>query len=282
MTVRIARFLLRPALALPCLQSRVIRIRSGPARGFHGFPGQWSFPGRPDKEELFLRLLNYERRTVYDIGANVGATVLFFSSRVTEPGIVVAFEPNPAARAVLQQHIELNRRENVQVFSYAIGSESTTATLSVPLRARGQGTLKSPLTPGRSVEYEVQQTPLDQFIDTHTVPIPSLIKIDTEGFEAQCLRGMDRTLARHHPTLFLEMHGYTDDEKRLNAEDIVRICAGHDYRLFHVETESVLAVDNAEIAKSGHIFATTDPAEMRSVSRHIRASFRIERTSGSR
>ena len=46
--------------------------------------------------------------TCLDVGANIGAWVIQFSKLVGPGGKVYAFEPNPAAQAVLNEHIRLN------------------------------------------------------------------------------------------------------------------------------------------------------------------------------
>ena len=178
----------------------------------------------------------------------------------------------------------MERPKNVKIIGYAIGNETETSTLNVPHGGRGAGTLKSTVheaskdySPNAdlfggadSIEdaldaYEIQQITLDQFLDENDVPPPEIIKIDTEGFETECLYGMPRTLAEHHPSLFLEMHGYSDDEKRTNVRDIVDILKEHDYDLLHAETNTLVNRNNSDVAMQGHIFAAIDSAEMRSV-----------------
>lgn len=249
--VKAARLLLRPAL--PLLRRRVLRIRSGPARGCLGLAGQWSLPRRPDPEELFLRSLDCRGKTVYDVGANVGATTLFFSRQVGEEGTVVAFEPNPEVLPVLRRHLELNRCANVRVCPVAAGSVEAASLLRVPRDARGAGTLRQTIAGAGLVEHEVRQVRLDDYAAEERLPPPDLVKVDTEGFETECLLGLEQTLARRHPAVLLEVHGGSDEEKRDNARSLLALLARHGYDALHVETGRRLGPGDADLARRGHL-----------------------------
>ena len=60
---------------------------------------------------------------------------------------------------------------------------------------------------------------MDEFVKGNEAP--SLVKIDTEGFEVPILRGAQHTLINHHPTLFIETH---IEESRVLGHDIKEIC----------------------------------------------------------
>src|SRR3989440_7307832 len=66
----------------------------------------------------------------FDVGANVGVYVLQFAHWSGPTGQVVAFEPNPIARAVLEKHVRMNGLAGrVQVVPLAIGEASGEAIL---------------------------------------------------------------------------------------------------------------------------------------------------------
>lgn len=271
--VRITRAILRPIL--PVVKKRVVRIRSTPARGFVGYAGQWTLPEAPDIEEKYFRSLNFNGKTVYDIGANIGATTLFFSGQVGREGCVISFEPHPEIFEILQEHIKLNQLSNVEACNLAIGNINGEARLRVPIWGRGAGSLKETIKNASEdhdqvkinlsknqdqllfTEFVVQQVTIDHVINQKGYPVPDFIKFDTEGFEYECLQGMRDTMREHHPDLFLEMHGYSDKEKKENAQNIVSILLDYDYCLIHVESSTPLHIDNYYIAKKGHIFATS-------------------------
>lgn len=101
---------------------------------------------------------------------------------------VTCFEPNPAARAVLEKNIETNGwKKDVQVFPYALGKEKGTVDFFVEGKvATSSGGsvahyLKSDIRTLNS--YSVEVDTLSQYIDG---PV-DLLKIDIEGSEFEVL-----------------------------------------------------------------------------------------------
>jgi len=82
------------------------------------------------------------------------------------------------------------------------------------LLAEASGTIAGSLEPGcgtatfnSGAETEVSVSSLDDVLDRYPrFSNPSLIKSDTDGFEARIMAGAARTLDRAHPVLFLEYH----------------------------------------------------------------------------
>ena len=53
---------------------------------------------------------------------------------------------------------------------------------------------------------ECRVVPLDAYIVKHNLPVPSLMKIDIECAEVQCLRGSVELIKKHSPILIIEFH----------------------------------------------------------------------------
>jgi len=69
----------------------------------------------------------------FDVGANVGYYVLQLAYWSHPGGKVVAFEPNPEARVILEKHVRLNGfADDVNVVPAAVGALAGTATLYTP------------------------------------------------------------------------------------------------------------------------------------------------------
>jgi hypothetical protein len=76
--------------------------------------------------------------TCFDIGANVGAYVLQLAHWTRPSGRIVAFEPNPLARRVLEHHLQLNGLTGrVTIMPAAVGSESGKGPSMRPMRMAG-------------------------------------------------------------------------------------------------------------------------------------------------
>lgn len=68
----------------------------------------------------------------YDIGANVGYFTMLAACKLQAQGLVVALEPNPIAREQLRASLRANQFRDVIVRSEALGSKSSSRTLTEP------------------------------------------------------------------------------------------------------------------------------------------------------
>jgi FkbM family methyltransferase len=143
---------------------------------------------------------------VWDVGANVGLYSSMFSRLVGATGKVFAFEPSPKNFARLTSAI--GSLENVVLvpmalgdtagrMAFAEGSDATGATS----RVVGGAVDRTPTT----VDVEVRRG--DELILSTKADEPDVIKIDTEGFELEVIRGLNQTLRRPKlRALFIEVH----------------------------------------------------------------------------
>jgi FkbM family methyltransferase len=158
--------------------------------------------------------------TFVDVGAHVGHYSLRMAKHCSR---VVAIEPNPAASRALRANISLNKLTNVTVLDVAahhrterlrlwdpfnVTAGSCTRTLSqgaISPRPGGYGisTLYAgPEGLGKYLDL-VDAQPIDAITGLRDI---DLIKIDVEGNEGNALAGARRTIARHQPTVLVEMH----------------------------------------------------------------------------
>jgi len=105
---------------------------------------------------------------------------------------------------------------------------------------------------------EISITALDEEIPRNALPAPDLIKIDTEGWEIEALRGSRNTLESYKPALFLEMHGETIREKKRKVAEIVAFLWQINYRrIRHIETGAMITPENTPVAMEGHLYCRT-------------------------
>jgi FkbM family methyltransferase len=260
---RVVRAIVRAAKSRlrPLLERRVYRMRRGLApglrrRGGFGFvPQLGSTP-----EQRFLRGQHLEGLTVYDVGTFEGIHSLFFSGAVGETGHVVGFEPNPHTHCRALENLELNHITNVEVLPIAVGDRSEVATLRFDPRDAGRGSIDSPGQPERGADRQhsvsVDVRPLDELVTSGRIPPPDFVKIDVEGAESAVLAGMDEIMRRFAPSLFIEVHGRNEAEKRATVRSIISRQAALGYRCRHVETDRELDVNDPELPIRGHLYCT--------------------------
>lgn len=146
---------------------------------------------------------------VWDVGANIGFYTLI-ASRLVGAGKVVAFEPLPANQQAIRRNLALNEIANVELVAVALSDEQGEAELEIhasptwaKLDTSGDTSFKRDADVGERVRVAVST--LDAQL-AH-VPAPDLVKMDIEGAEVAALRGAQRLLAEHRPTLICELHG---------------------------------------------------------------------------
>jgi len=211
-------------------------------------------------ENRFFAALDVSGKVVFDVGAFEGLVTLFFAPRARQ---VVCYEPNSRNYGKLLRNLELNRIGNVTVRKLAVGAEPGASRMAWDASMAGGATLTrtgiSRVMESRKVEaqYEsIQVTTLDQDLAEAQLPEPDLIKVDVEGYELPVLQGARHLLERKHPALYLEMHGETMNEKRVNARAVVEFLNTLGYSsILHVESGENITVGNSERAAQGHLFA---------------------------
>lgn len=144
-----------------------------------------------------------------DVGANVGVYVLQFAHWSGPTGHVVAFEPNPGARELLESHVRMNGlTERVTIVPAAVGATGGEEILYAS-GADGMSRLGAPNTAlaGRAHEIKVPVITLDDYCKTNGLE-PDWLFLDIEGFEIAALQGA-RELIKSRPGklgLVVEMH----------------------------------------------------------------------------
>jgi FkbM family methyltransferase len=138
----------------------------------------------------FLRERVRPGDTCVDVGANVGVYVLQFAHWSAPAGRVVAFEPNPGAREVLERHVAFNGLgDRVTIVAAAVGARAGSATLYAA-GADGTSRLGEPHVEmaGRAREINVPVVTLDGYCEGAGLS-PNWLFIDIEGFEVAALEG---------------------------------------------------------------------------------------------
>jgi FkbM family methyltransferase len=144
-----------------------------------------------------------------DVGANVGVYVLQLAHWSIPSGRVVAFEPNPGARVVLQKHVRINElTERVSVVAAAVSEASGEATLYAS-EADGMSRLgeANKALAGIVREITVPVVTLDDYC-AEVGLVPDWLFMDIEGFEIAALSGARSLIqsGRGRLGIIVEMH----------------------------------------------------------------------------
>ena len=85
---------------------------------------------------------------------------------------------------------------------------------------------------------------LDEFAKRERLTRVDLIKIDTDGYELQVLRGARRMIAEHKPVIIFEWGQYVLRERGIDAADFFRFFEDFDCRLINLTNRHVVTPEN--------------------------------------
>jgi FkbM family methyltransferase len=154
--------------------------------------------GGYDRDRIDLFLGRAARRgLILDVGANVGNHSLSFARHFDR---VVSFEPNPAILATLERNIALNPGVDVEVWTCGLGDVAAELPLFVP-RNHGLSTFLAE----EVIEAEPHLVRIEVGDELGIAGPVDAIKIDVQGYEAQVLRGLRRTIDRDRPLIWVEI-----------------------------------------------------------------------------
>lgn len=148
--------------------------------------GTWE----PEEGGLLRRLVR-PGSTFVDVGANVG----YFSRLIAvtcAPARVLAFEPHPLLVPVLRRNVA-GLSPEVEVHPVALGDTRSTVTLRSAPANIGDTRVTPAEQPAAPGAPSATMTRFDDEVSGRV----DVVKIDVQGFEADVLRGMSRTIAEN-------------------------------------------------------------------------------------
>jgi len=156
----------------------------------------YKLTGKLEPELTFVLSLTNNRRKFVDIGANAGIYSLSYSSKFKT---IEAFEPLVGiTKSLVAMGIK-----NITLHNIALSSRDETRALHIPIIDRIQvpdlATFTKPKYPSKRSMVITRTLDLFDFSEV------DLIKIDTEGYELEVLKGTVITIRRNNPVLLIEI-----------------------------------------------------------------------------
>ncbi len=145
---------------------------------------------------------------VLDIGSNIGNHTVYFA-KIMKAEKVICIEPNFTAVDLLKTNVSINTCTNVYLGYLGIGLSDRVGSYQVDISSNNN------LEATKSTESQ-QDTTVDNFISNSIVPvIPGdvlfssieidLIKIDVEDMELSVIKGLEKTINKCKPVLFVKI-----------------------------------------------------------------------------
>lgn len=186
---------------------------------------------------------------VFDIEANVGSLTLRFAQLVRR-GRVYAFEPTGYAFTKLLRNLSLNPElaervipvqlfvsdhsgSNHQMNAYSSWKVDRTASDAHPIHG---GTVQS--------AKSVPTITIDSFCMERNIRRVDLIKVDTDGYEIQILKGASKTLKKYHPYIIFEIGLYIMEEHNVTFEHYFEYLSLFGYTLINSKKGRTITLEN--------------------------------------
>jgi len=158
-------------------------------KGLTGITGN-IYTGLHEFEEMaFLLHFLEQEDAFFDVGANVGSYTLLASGACGSK--TIAIEPAQNTFNILNKNVVLNNLDDKVTLVNAIAGEEESSLVF----SKNQDTTNHVISSAES-EMAAESLPVIKIDSLLATAIPSLIKIDVEGYETMVLKGMENTLAQ--------------------------------------------------------------------------------------
>ncbi len=179
----------------------------------------WRYRLKLDRQEIgWLRRVLRPGDMAVDVGAHKGAYTYWMRRSVGAEGRVLAFEPQPALAAYLEEAVSAFRWKNVTVENLGLSSAPGHLKLFVPGEGPSPGAtlVEAGAEPGATPLVVAVDT-LDAYLERLGLHHPvRLIKCDAEGHELEVFRGSERTLGESRPMLLFECEARHDPDRPIS------------------------------------------------------------------
>jgi FkbM family methyltransferase len=144
----------------------------------------------------------------WDIGANAGLLSYKIACRMPHPGEIHLFEPNPQVYAIASS--ALKSFPFARTHQVGLSNANSTLRMTIPRGSSSCGTVMPDKTNRQGEEIDIPCVTGDNLVfKDHYIP-PNVIKIDTEGHEAEVLAGLSEIIEAFKPCIFFEHISMSD------------------------------------------------------------------------
>jgi FkbM family methyltransferase len=175
-----------------------------------------------------------EIATIFDIGAHVGQSALKFIEAFPQAAIY-CFEPVTSNFKELKNNVA--GHVNIRCFPCAFGSKQGTTKIFLTNHSSTSSLIEPEYTTGSEV---VQVQTMDNFARNNKIDQIDLLKIDTEGFDLEVLKGASYLLSGRGIIFVLVEVGFDPGDKRhVLFDDVRSFLLERGYALFGIYDQTL-------------------------------------------
>lgn len=175
------------------------------------------------EEYNICRMDIQENDVVIDIGAHIGLFTIYISQFCTK-GRIFCFEPIKENYELLSYNINLNKIENVRIFSKAVTDKSDTIRIFLSSDAAAHSLFI------KGTKYvEVESTTLREILDSNKIEVCNLLKLDCEGSEYIILNSLPNFYFERIQKIVMEYHLAAENTQLIH--DLVKKLVSLNYKV---------------------------------------------------
>ena len=186
---------------------------------------RWILDGEYQKiqRDAILEFVNKDGNAI-DIGAHVGFWLRDMCKQFKH---VYAFEPIEEVRQCLAKNVSA---ENYSTYSVGLGAKNENLKVNY-----------NPAETGNThASKDGNQTITIRKLDDMNLPKIDYIKVDTEGFEIEVLKGGEKLIKEYKPFVHVEVKGKVLVKQGLSSDDVDEYLKSIDYKeVFRISSERV-------------------------------------------
>ena len=178
--------------------NKLLKILDKLSTIYHSIYENLNYDCENNGELFLLNKLNHSNNLncIFDVGANIG-TYSLLARDINKKCLIFAFEPVPETFIDLQKKV---KNKDIKIFNFALGSDTGREKMLVSKDSKLSTLLldNSHLANEEDCNYvSVKIETGDQFLkNNHVQSQISLLKIDTEGYESEVLKGFRGIIPR--------------------------------------------------------------------------------------
>ncbi|WP_421654538.1 FkbM family methyltransferase [Leptothermofonsia sp. ETS-13] len=208
--------------------------------------------------------------TIFDVGANVGQSAKMYSKKLPHAQIY-CFEPVHETFKELQA--KFSESKNVHCFQLAFGSEEKQVEITLQ-KYSIENSLLNPSNNHSNIEISesgvartemIQVTTIPDFCQKHDIKQIDFLKIDTEGYDLEVLKGTKSLLEDHKITYVQVEAGMNyNNKKHVPIQEFIQYLEPLGYVLFGIYDQMAWFQNKARLRFCNPVFISEKEVEDRS------------------
>jgi FkbM family methyltransferase len=191
---------------------------------------------------FYSKISREKSYNIIDIGAQSGLYTLF--AKYLPNSNFYAFEPFKPTFNILNDNILLNNINNVKTFNIGLSNKKEELILNTCKSHNGLHTLgNNPLRFNDIEQIKIEVDTIDNLFYNNNIPV-DFIKIDTEGWEYNILKGGVNTIKKFKPLIQLEWSENNMLQCNINENDLNQLIYELGYKKHNQISEELFIIPN--------------------------------------